>query len=191
MAPGCGRVHPVSTMIHRGFRKVSPDDMRGVFVAGRRVSGKEARQGRYAKRRHWGSGRRPERKESSYGNFKQLQVVDWRPPVPSLSKVEPRSHFWGVLLGRIGVGVLGVMWLVTVLSLIGDGLGGGNELWGRLVLPSWLAGFLVCHLFGFVSDHLCRSRSPWGMRALVGYWISVLVWIPLGILFSVLDWWVL
>ena len=40
--------------LYRGFRLISPDDMRGVTVAGRRVSGKEARQGKYARRAELG-----------------------------------------------------------------------------------------------------------------------------------------
>ncbi|MEM1083370.1 MAG: hypothetical protein AAGI48_04565 [Verrucomicrobiota bacterium] len=173
--------------IYRGFRLISPDDMRGVTVAGLRVSGKEHRQGKYARRRNWGSGHREESSVHNKGASRTLKLVPWEPQIVDVQEEqEPSSKRWGRILGWLAMGSLGLMWLVIVLDVLARWISSGSSGWEPLLVPSMMIAFLGTHLFGFACDSLTKSSSDWGMRALIGFWVSAGVWLPLGATVSII-----
>lgn len=62
----------------------------------------------------------------------------------------------------------------------------GDGVWNDWFLPVFLIASILTQIFGFIGESLTASRCPWGMRAVVGFWISVLAWVPLGSILALL-----
>ncbi|MFC7339295.1 hypothetical protein ACFQY0_19030 [Haloferula chungangensis] len=174
-------------MYNRGFRTISPDDSVGRLVSGDRLTGKAYRQGRYARRRNWGSGSEEKSDGQVTGPVKSLKLVPWKRESASVSLGNKESTIRaGEVIGWIAMGSLVQAWLVLVLSVLAEIIGSGSNGWSPFVLPSVLLALAGTQLLGFLSDTLSESRSEWGTRALVGFWISFLIWLPLGMLISMM-----
>ena len=85
------------------------------------------------------------------------------------------------LCGGLAMSSVVVMWLIGLFGVVEE-LVLGTGFWGGLLLPSIGLAFLLSHLLGFLSDGLSDSRCPWGMRAFGCFWVSTLMWVPLGML---------
>jgi len=169
--------------MNRGWKKLNPTDMRGVLVPGRRLTGRAWRQGRFAKRRHWGSGER--RGESGRGGEvdPRLRMVERPGPRPSLSEAmapRPGERRVGEWLGWLAFGILVVLWLCVVVAVVERiGFGGGGFA-ARVLVPVFWVSVVGVHLFGLASEGLLQGRGCWGMRAVMGLWLSLFSVLPLG-----------
>lgn len=175
-------------MINRGFRKVSPDDGLSGLVGGRRLTGKSYRQGKYAPRRNWGSGVDKATDGQGTGAVKNLNLVPWKKPVGLPASLRKASTLRaGKVLGWIAMGSLVQLWLVVILDGIARVIGGGVSDWSLLFWPSALVALVGTQLLGFLSDNLTASQCEWGTRALIGFWISVLIWVPIGFFLAMVS----
>ncbi|MGB6223214.1 hypothetical protein [Haloferula sp.] len=175
-------------MINRGFRKVSPDDGLSGLVGGRRLTGKSYRQGKYAPRRNWGSGADVASDGQVSGPVKALKLVPWKKPSGLPSNERKASTLRaGRVLGWIAMGSLVQLWMVVILDVLARIIGGGVSDWSEWFWPSALVALVGTQLLGFLSDNLTGSQSEWGTRAMIGFWFSVLMWVPIGFFLAMVS----
>lgn len=166
----------------RGMKTISPDDMRGVGIPGDRLRGRAWRQGKFARRRNWGSGRGVESIEGKQEAGRRLILVPWKPPeVSPTQEVGPGTMRVAEWCGWVAIGSVGLYWLVSLLGWIALAIGANGSVWQDWRYFILGGAFLCSHLLGFLCEGLSGSRCAWGMRAFAAFWISVLIWLPLGV----------
>jgi hypothetical protein len=102
-------------------------------------------------------------------------------PVPATHPLggalpEDRSSGWvAEMCGGLAFGNVVLMWLIVILA-VADGSG----LFGNYMPIGIGLSFILSHVLGFMADGMSDGHCPWGMRAFGAFWISVLIWIPVG-----------
>jgi len=137
------------------------------------------REDSYDRRRH----RRERSQRTELGpvssgrvKFKLVPMPGMHPWGGMVSKPKPDDRVAN-LCGSIAMGSVVFMWVIGLFGCLDP-----NGTWADLVFPSIGLAFILTHLLGFLSDGLSESRCPWGMMAFGSFWVSLLVWIPLGVL---------
>lgn len=104
-------------------------------------------------------------------------------PVPATHPLggalpEEKSRGWfAELCGGLAIGNVIAMWLFVLLA-VADGSG----FYGSFLPAGIGISFILTHVLGFIADGMSDSRCPWGMWAFGAFWVSLLIWVPVGMI---------
>ncbi|WP_193212458.1 hypothetical protein [Luteolibacter marinus] len=94
----------------------------------------------------------------------------------------------GRVLGIIACACVAAWWLNCALAILAAILSkNGTSLWSSISLPMLFVALLGSHFLAVISKSFLRSSDPWGPRAVIAFWASVLVWVPVGWLLALIG----
>ncbi len=119
---------------------------------------------------------------------REMKVVAWKAEDPECdaiaSHADRRSARWTGIAACVCVGT---WWLNSVLDWVsGWILDLPGSLWDRGAAATFLIALFGSHTLAVVSAAAFKTRDPWGVRAVACFWASVLLWVPVGTLISML-----
>ena len=111
--------------------------------------------------------------------------VTHSPPRPAMDR---GNEVAGRILGIVACSCVAAWWLNVLLAMVSSRLlEHGDSLWHRVSVPMFFVGLLGSHFPAVIGRSFLRSQDPWGTRAVVAFWGSLLIWVPLGWLLAVLG----
>ena len=119
---------------------------------------------------------------------REMKVVAWKPKAEEVPEELVRwDRPAAVGIGIAACACVAAWWLIVVLDTVATHwLDQPANLWGRLVSPAFLIALFGSHALAVTAGAAFKTRQPWGVRAVAGFWASVLLWLPLGTLISML-----
>lgn len=105
---------------------------------------------------------------------------------PSEVEVKSKRTDWivGTVLGSIAVLCVLNFWVAVTIGVFNDALGMEIPFWTHYSFPLALYGV---HLFGATGAGLAKDGFQLGIVAIVAFWGSVLVGIPIGVVVRLLG----
>ena len=88
------------------------------------------------------------------------------------------------LLGWMAIGSVGMLWLVTLLNWVALALTGSGGVWSDWQVPVFVLALVGSHVCGLASESVSSHRCPLGGWAFMSFWVSLLMWVPLGVAVS-------
>lgn len=118
---------------------------------------------------------------------REMKVVAWKGKEPVLDDADA-----GPVDGRLarwtGIGAcvcVGAWWLNSILDWLSSRvLDLPASLWDRMATVSFLIALFGSHALAAVGSAAFKTRDPWAVRAVACFWASVLLWLPVGTLIS-------
>lgn len=117
---------------------------------------------------------------------REMKVVAWKAKEAecdaTVSLSDRRSARWTGIAACVCVGA---WWLNSVLDWLSSRvLDLPASLWDRMATASFLIALFGSHALAAVGSAAFKTRDPWAVRAVACFWASVLLWLPVGTLIS-------
>lgn len=119
---------------------------------------------------------------------REMKVVAWKPKAEEVPAETARGdRLAAVATGIAACACVAGWWLIVLLYWVATRwLDQPANLWDRLVLPAFLVALFGSHVLAVTAGAAFQTRQPWGIRAVAAFWASMLLWLPLGTLISML-----